>query len=328
MWVQWKLCSSGPSRQEKRYFELMFHKDYHDLALEFYIPYVFEKGAEVQGAKRVLCTNRSMNGDGGLWSTVDFHLPSTFDTIAVNNEVKNSLKKDLVKFSEAKELYVEAGRAWKRSYLIHGPSGTGKTTLVAAIANELCFNLYDIDLGSVHNNFHLRKLLISTRERSVIVFEDIDKWVVKREGAENQRVEEGYIIQKIGGGEALITMTGLLNLIDGLWSSCFLCEKVMVFTATNIENLDPSLLRPGRMDMHMTLTYTRPLDFEALTNKYFDLENDEIEVSIRTNMQKIKDLLNNLNIIPAEIAEVFMRYSGDPAKAMEMLMWKLNGTIV
>jgi chaperone BCS1 len=56
-----------------------------------------------------------------------------------------------------------------------------------------------------------------------------------------------------GGGEEngnSITLTGLLNFNDGLWSCCG-SERIFVFTTNHIEKLDPALLRSGRMDMHI-----------------------------------------------------------------------------
>ncbi|KAI3849094.1 hypothetical protein MKW98_029019, partial [Papaver atlanticum] len=52
-----------------------------------------------------------------------------------------------------------------------------------------------------------------------------------------------------------MTISGLLNLIDGLWSSCG-DERIIIFTTNHKEK--PSLLRPGRMDMHIHMSYCTP----------------------------------------------------------------------
>jgi len=46
--------------------------------------------------------------------------------------------------------------------------------LVAAMANYLNFDIYDLELTDVRRNSELRKLLISTANRSILVVEDID----------------------------------------------------------------------------------------------------------------------------------------------------------
>ncbi|KAK3007514.1 hypothetical protein RJ639_014501, partial [Escallonia herrerae] len=52
----------------------------------------------------------------------------------------------------------------------------------------------------------------------------------------------------------LLSLSGLLNFMDGLWSCCG-DEKIIVFTTNNKEKLDPALLRPGRIDMHIHMSY-------------------------------------------------------------------------
>jgi chaperone BCS1 len=72
------------------------------------------------------------------------------------------------------DYYRRIGKAWKRGYLLYGPPGTGKSSLVAAIANYLRFNLYDLDLSKVRGNTVLQRLLNTMTNRSILVIEDID----------------------------------------------------------------------------------------------------------------------------------------------------------
>ena len=108
------------------------------------------------------------------WESVPFKHPSTFDTIAMDPDLKDEIKQDLVEFTKGKEFYEKAGKPWKRGYLLYGPPGTGKSSMIAAIANFLKYDIYDVELTEVSSNSKLRKLLINTSDRSVIVIEDID----------------------------------------------------------------------------------------------------------------------------------------------------------
>jgi chaperone BCS1 len=90
-------------------------------------------------------------------------------------EMKRELIEDLDRFVESREFYRRVGKAWKRGYLFHGPPGTGKSSLVAAMANYLRFDVYDLDLKEVQCNSDLRRLLIGTGNRSMLVIEDIDR---------------------------------------------------------------------------------------------------------------------------------------------------------
>lgn len=108
------------------------------------------------------------------WGSVNLDHPATFDTVAMDPEMKNMLIEDLDRFVRRKEFYRSVGKAWKRGYLLYGPPGTGKSSLVAAMANHLKFDVYDLDLNEVQCNSDLRRLLIGTGSRSIIVIEDID----------------------------------------------------------------------------------------------------------------------------------------------------------
>lgn len=92
----------------------------------------------------------------------------------MNPETKKALIEDRNKFNERKESYRRVWKAWKRGYLLYGPPSTGKSSLVAAIANYLKLKIYDMDLREVQYNSDLSRLLIGTESRSILVIEDVD----------------------------------------------------------------------------------------------------------------------------------------------------------
>ncbi|KAI4295499.1 hypothetical protein L6164_035541 [Bauhinia variegata] len=57
-----------------------------------------------------------------------------------------------------------------------------------------------------------------------------------------------------------VTLSGLLNFIDGLWSSCG-DESIIAFTTNHRDRLDTALPRPGRMDVHIHMSYCTPCGF-------------------------------------------------------------------
>ena len=69
------------------------------------------------------------------------------------------------------------------------------------------------------------------------------------------------------------TLSGLLNVIDGLWSSSG-DERIIVFTTNHkdrLDKLDPALLRPGRMDMHVHMSYITMDGFKQLVSNYLGI---------------------------------------------------------
>lgn len=59
--------------------------------------------------------------------------PATFETLAMDSELKDKILKDLDRFVKRKDFYRKVGKAWKRGYLLYGPPGTGKSSLIAAM---------------------------------------------------------------------------------------------------------------------------------------------------------------------------------------------------
>lgn len=157
---------------EHRSIELSFHKKYKDKVLSSYLPFVLEMSNTIKEEDKVLklhplgnyCHNQDINLDH----------PSTFDTLAMDPTLKKELIDDLDRFVKRRKFYKRVGKAWKRGYLLYGPPGTGKSSLIAAMANYLKFHIYDLELTSLQNNSELRRLLVSTANRSILVIEDID----------------------------------------------------------------------------------------------------------------------------------------------------------
>lgn len=171
---------SSTIRTQIRYFRLVFDKSHKSKVFSSYLPYMMEKAKVMKEAKKGLKLHMLKQeehyypGRSGTWTSVNFDHPATFETLAMEPDVKRSLIDDLERFVAGKEYYRKVGKAWKRGYLLYGPPGTGKSSLIAAIANHLNYNVYDLELADLRSNSHLRKLLLSTENRSILVVEDID----------------------------------------------------------------------------------------------------------------------------------------------------------
>ncbi|RVW46651.1 AAA-ATPase ASD, mitochondrial [Vitis vinifera] len=169
-----------PAADEKRYYRLTFHQQYRDLIVGSYLNHVIKEGKAiaVRNRQRKLCTNNPSDNWHGykksVWSHVAFEHPATFETLAMESKKKEEIVNDLNIFRTRKDYYSKIGKAWKRGYLLHGPPGTGKSSMIAAMANLLNYDIYDLELTSVKDNTELRKLLIETTSKSIIVIEDID----------------------------------------------------------------------------------------------------------------------------------------------------------
>lgn len=96
-----------------------------------------------------------------------------------------------------------------------------------------------------------------------------------------------------------LTLSGLLNFIDGLWSSCG-DERIIVFTTNYKDKLDPALLRPGRMDMHIHMSYCTPCGFKTLACNYLQIKSHPL-------FGEIEEMIKAVEVTPAEVAEELMK---------------------
>nr|ACN31264.1 unknown [Zea mays] len=141
--------SLNSSQNESHFFELTFNKKHKDKALRSYLPFILATAKAIKAQERTLMIHMTEYGN---WSPIELHHPSTFDTLAMDKKLKQSIIDDL----------------------LYGPPGTGKSSLIAAMANHLRFDIYDLELTAVTSNSDLRRLLVNMDNRSILVIEDID----------------------------------------------------------------------------------------------------------------------------------------------------------
>ncbi|XP_074316338.1 AAA-ATPase At3g28580-like [Silene latifolia] len=305
-WVLRVFNSPVKTSVARKAYKLVFHKKYRELITGEYLDHVTSEGKMIieKNRTRKLYVNKGSDSSSShdnrvLWTKVVFKHPANFDNLAMDPEKKREIVEDLLKFSKSKDFYARAGKAWKRGYLLYGPPGTGKSTMIAAMANLLSYDVYDLELTAVSSNEQLRRLLITTGKRCIIAIEDIDcslpitnnRNIDSTSKDETKDSKEKFTEKKPNG----VTLSGLLNFIDGIWSSSE-GERIIVFTTNALHKLDPALIRTGRMDKHIEMSYCCFEGFKVLAKNYLLLET-------HPKFDEIRSLLEVTNMTPADVGE-------------------------
>ncbi len=228
-----------------------------------------------------------MDTDGD-WNRRPDLPPRPLSSVILRAGQAESLSHDLGRFLASETEYTTRGLPWHRGYLLHGPPGTGKTSIVRALAAEHGLDIWYAPLGDVRGDATLQKLLDKVQPKSVVLLEDIDVF----EAARNR---------DIAGGSG-ISLSGFLNVLDGVATP----HGMVVFLTTNDRSvLDPALLRPGRIDRveHIGLPDTEQTDrlFRAF---YRRPPFRPIDPAGQT---------------PADLVETFKRHMHDPDAAEQEL---------
>ncbi len=141
--------------------------------------------------------------------------------------------------------YKRFGLAPPRGILLYGPPGCSKTTLVRALAGAVSASFFSLSGAEVFSPWVgdaescLRKVFARAREASpsILFLDEIDAMVGSR-----------GIGGSGGRGSSVGVLATLLTEMDGLAA---LGDVIVVGATNRKEALDPALLRPGRLEVHI-----------------------------------------------------------------------------
>ncbi|PON72005.1 AAA-type ATPase [Parasponia andersonii] len=273
-----------------------------------YFQHILSVSDEIEQRKKEiklhLNLSRSMSG-AERWRSIPFNHPANFETVVVDADLKTKIKSDLELFIKSKQYYHRLGRVWKRSYLLYGPSGTGKTSFVAAMARFLGYDVYDIDITRVSDDSDLKTLLLQTTPKSMIVVEGLDRFLAGKSAA-----------SAADGG---VSLSGLLNFMDGIISCCGE-ERVLVFTMNGKDQMDPTVMRPGRIDVHIHFPLCDFSAFKGLASSYLGLKEHKLFPQVEEIFQ------TGASLSPAEIGELMISNRTSPSRALKSVISALQSS--
>eukprot|EP01018_Ginkgo_biloba_P011858 Gb_27547 [translate_table: standard] len=208
------------------------------------------KVLELKSCHRKIYINKGKDGSyeykNKVWTPVVFYHLATFDALALKPEQKKDIIEDLQKFKNRENYYKKVGRAWKRGYFLYRPPSTGKSSMITTIANFLQYDIYDLEL-------------------------------TEKKSKKNKEDKAGDAPGKSENGEeeSRVTLFGVLNFTDGLWSCCG-SERLIIFTTNHIDRLNLALLPSDQMDKHIHLSFCTFLAFKVLAYNYLGIQHHSL----------------------------------------------------
>lgn len=260
VWIDRSLSEGGGSQTEKfkETINLTFLTRRRAI-IEAFTRMVEEKAGKLHDIPTV-----QLHINSGNWWKKGGKLPiRPVSTVFTMNNQGQQIVRSIKEFEDRREWSLLRGLPHRLGILLDGPAGTGKSSLLHAIASETGRSLYYLNLGGVENDKELTDLVSSGRNwrRTLLVIEDFDAT-----GAKVSRKEEDG--EKGEGYKRGVTLSALLNVLDGLIAPDGL---VVVATTNHPERLDPALIREGRFDIRCHLGPLGWEQFEGMA-RLFDYD--------------------------------------------------------
>jgi mitochondrial chaperone BCS1 len=227
------------------------------------------------------------------WNVRQRVIPRAPESLVYSDNLLENIVADAKKFLESEAWYADMGIPWRRGYLLHGPPGNGKSSLITAVAGVLGKSICVLNLSSLSlTDDSLTNLLGDAPDGSLILLEDVD-------AVFNQR-------NKASGNESKLSFNGLLNALDGVTAQ----QGRLVFLTTNhLEKLDPALVRPGRADAHFFLNNASQMQVQKMLTRFYPSITSEQAASLAARVPE-----HALSM--AKIQEFMLRHRDDLAGAM------------
>lgn len=243
--------------------------------------------------------------EGGFFDFLGKRDKRSLESVYIPKKKKQDIINDLEKFlkPETKSRYSSLGINYKRTYLLEGLPGTGKTSLILALASQFNYNLAIVHFSPKLTDIDLVRMLRSlddnhgdSSKKTMIVFEDIDCIFKERKSQDESR--------------NMITFSGLLNALDGIATR----DNMVTFITTNYKNnLDNALVRPGRIDYIMTF---EAANREQITDMFKAFTGSDSKDQVAEFVKACGEL-NIPNLTTSLLQQYLMKYIDEPILAIE-----------
>lgn len=189
----------------------------------------------------------------------------SLSSIYIPYEDKKKLVDTINNFFASKEFYHKHGIPWNLKILLYGEAGTGKSSIVKMIASEWNRNIFECTGGK--NGRFIPEAITDNKDciiAPLFSISDADKYSFlinepKIASMDEDDAKEEKLSYKQYFGN-------MINALDGIISGE---GRIIIMTTNHIEKFSPTLLRPGRIDLQMEITYVVPETFRKYVYDFY-----------------------------------------------------------
>lgn len=243
-----------------------------------------------------------------LTFTMDkFYSNKTFANIC--GKEAREIEKRVRFFIDNKNWYDSKGIPYQLGLLLSGIPGSGKTSLIRAIANLTGRHIVNVNFANINTATQLKNLFYSEKlnvytdvsmastqtyfipiEQRLYVLEEIDAIgdIVKQRKDDEQASPTNALKDEL-------TLMEILTVLDGTRE---IPGRIVIMTSNHPEVLDSALIRPGRVDVQVKFGYADRELIAEMYNCYLDKELPD----------ELWNRLPDKMLSPAEVGQVLFRH--------------------
>lgn len=241
--------------------------------------------------------------DCGFFKYMGDRTKRSLDTVYLPKIQKDAIVSDLENFlkPETKERYFKLGINYKRTYLLEGVPGSGKTSLIIALASKFNYDVAIVNFGPKFKDSDLMQMMRSLKQSEdderpkFLILEDMDCIFKERKSNDESR--------------NMVTFSGLLNALDGIVTP----ENLICFMTTNYKHhLDSALLRPGRIDYIMNFDNAIKEQVYDIFKIYMSNPNEDITKKFYSELCDL-----NIKVSVSLLQQYLFKYLDNPVSAID-----------